>query len=203
VIERFIKGVAMYTSIRVATLSFLILGAANMFAATGDVAVETTPGAGAAAVVVKGSGTIKAIDAATRTVTILGESGEEMSIVAGPHVKNFPQLKVGQRVNAEYAQALTLELKSGSTEPISRTLETVTGEAMPGQLPAGAVGQRLRIVAEVLAVNSDAKTVTLKGPERTIDLTINDPKQLALVKVGDRIEAIYVEATALAVSPAE
>ena len=61
----------------------------------------------------------------------------------------------------------------------------------------------MRIVAEVVGVNPEVKTVTLKGPERTVDLTINDPDQLARVKVGDRIEAVYIEATAVAVSAAE
>lgn len=193
----------MYTSLRVVAMSLLMAGASHVLAATGDVAFETAPGAAAAAVTIKGSGTIKAIEAKTRTVTIVGEGGDEMSVVAGADVKNFPQLKVGQRVDAEYVRALTLELKPGSTAPISRTVETVSGEAAPGELPAGAIGQRLRIVAEVMAVNAEAKTVTLKGPEHTIDLAIEDPKQLARVKVGDRIEAVYVEATALAVSPAE
>jgi Cu/Ag efflux protein CusF len=193
----------MSPTLRVLVLSLVFTGASQVHGATGDVVFETAPGAGAAAITVKGSGTIKAIDPQTRTVTILGDSGDELGFVAGPQVKNFAQLEVGQRVNAEYTQALTLELKPGSTAPISRTVETVSGEAPPGQLPAGAMGQRLRIVAEVIGVNPEAKTVTVKGPERTTDLTINDPEQLARVKVGDRIEAIYIEATAVAVSRAK
>lgn len=65
------------------------------------------------------------------------------------------------------------------------------------------IGQRVRIVAEVTAVNMEAKTVTLKGPERTVDLELNDPAQVALVKVGDRVEAVYIEATAISVSAAK
>jgi hypothetical protein len=52
-------------------------------------------------------------------------------------------------------------------------------------------------------VNQETKTVTLKGPERTVDLKLDDPEQVARVKVGDRVEAVYVEATAIAVSPAK
>ena len=128
----------MSPALRFLVLSLFFAGASHVYGATGDVVFETAPGAGAAAVTVKGSGTIKAIDPQTRTVTILGDSGDELGFVAGPHVKNFAQLEVGQRVNAEYTQALTLELKPGSTAPISRTVETVSGEAPPGQLPAGA-----------------------------------------------------------------
>jgi Cu/Ag efflux protein CusF len=193
----------MFASIRLVAFAFTLALAWPALGATGAVEIETAPGAAAAMATTKGSGTIKAIDANTRTVTILGDGGTELSFVAGPDVKNFAQLAVGQRVNAEYVQALTLELKPGSTEPVSRTIEGDTGAAAEGKLPAGMIRQRIRIVAEVTAVNQETKTVTLKGPERTVDLKLDDPEQVARVKVGDRVEAVYVEATAIAVSPAK
>ena len=192
----------MFTSIRFAAFAFVFALAWPAVAATGAVEIETAPGAGVATETAKASGTIKAIDAKTRTVTIAGDGGAEVSIVAGPDVKNFAKLAVGQRVTTEYVRALALELKPGSTEPISRTVEAATGGAPVGQMPAGAAGKRLRIVAEVVAVNPETNTVTLKGPERTVELELNDPKQVALVKVGDRVEATYVEATAISVSAA-
>jgi|KBSSwiStaDraftv2_1062776.scaffolds.fasta_scaffold251024_2 Cu/Ag efflux protein CusF len=193
----------MFASIRLVAFAFILPLAWPALGATGAVEIETAPGTAAAVATTKGSGTIKAIDANTRTVTILGDGGTELSFVAGPDVKNFAQLAVGQRVNAEYVQALTLELKPGSTEPVSRTIEGDTGAAAEGKLPAGMIRQRIRIVAEVTAVNQETKTVTLKGPERTVDLKLDDPEQVARVKVGDRVEAVYVEATAIAVSPAK
>jgi Cu/Ag efflux protein CusF len=193
----------MFASIRFVAFAFVLALAWPAGAATGEVAIETAPGQAAAAVTTTASGTIKAIDAKTRTVTIVGDGGKEVSIVAGPEVKNFAQLAVGQRVNAEYVQALTLELKPGSKEPVSRTVEAATGGAEEGKLPAGVIGARVKIVAEVVAVNDETQTVTLKGPERTVDLELDDPEQFALVKVGDRVEAVYVEATALSVSAAK
>ena len=193
----------MFASIRLVAFAFILPLAWPALGATGAVEIETAPGTAAAVATTKGSGTIKAIDSNTRTVTILGDGGTELSFVAGPDVKNFAQLAVGQRVNAEYVQALTLELKPGSTEPVSRTIEGDTGAAAEGKLPAGMIRQRIRIVAEVTAVNQETKTVTLKGPERTVDLKLDDPEQVARVKVGDRVEAVYVEATAIAVSPAK
>jgi len=46
-------------------------------------------------------------------------------------------------------------------------------------------------------------TVSLKGPERTVDLVLGDPEQFARVKMGDRVEALYVEAAALSVQAAQ
>src|SRR5262245_21945965 len=113
----------MSASIRFVAFAITLALACPAVAATGSVEVETAPGAGIMTSTVKASGTIKAIDAETRTITILGDGGTEMSVVAGPDVKNFAKLAVGQRVNAEYVQALALELKPGSTAPISRTVE--------------------------------------------------------------------------------
>ena len=45
------------------------------------------------------------------------------------------------------------------------------------------------------------QTVTVKGPERTVDLKVRDPEQFKLVAVGDQIQATYTEALAVAVTP--
>ena len=61
----------------------------------------------------KVTATITAIDKATRDVTIKGRQGKEVTLTAGPQVRQFDALKVGDQVNVEYVEALTLELKEG------------------------------------------------------------------------------------------
>ena len=46
------------------------------------------------------------------------------------------------------------------------------------------------------------QTVTLRGPERTIDLRVRDPNQFKLVKVGDQVQATFTHAVAISVEPA-
>ena len=59
-------------------------------------------------------------------------------------------------------------------------------------------------MADVVAVNTKTQTVTLKGPEGgTMDLRVEDPAQLASVQVGDQVEAVYTEAFAVSVKPAQ
>jgi Cu/Ag efflux protein CusF len=193
----------MSASIRFVAFVFAFALAWPAVAVTGDVELATGPGTAAAAITVEASGTIKSIDAKTRTVTILGDGGKETSIVAGPDVKNFAQLAVGQRVKAEYIQGLTLELEPGSKEPVSRTVDAAVGTADEGEMPAGMIGQRVRIIAVVTQVNPETKVVTVRGPEQAVDLQLNDPEQVALIKVGDRVEAVYIEATAISVSAAK
>jgi len=69
------------------------------------------------------TGTITAIDSTTRAVTLKGLQGHELTITVGPEVKNFAQMKVGDQVNAEYLEALTLELKKGGKAIVARTEE--------------------------------------------------------------------------------
>jgi hypothetical protein len=90
-------------------------------AQTGGAMVGTAPGAAVAAQTLKITATITAIDKATRDVTLKGPEGNLVTVTAGPEVKNFGQLKVGDKVDLQYVEALTLELKKGGGLIVSRT----------------------------------------------------------------------------------
>ena len=54
-----------------------------------------------------------------------------------------------------------------------------------------------------VAVNTKEKYVTLRGPKgNSVELSVPDPTQLKLVKVGDQVEVVYSEALAITVEPA-
>jgi len=170
-------------------------------AQTGGAIVGKGPGVAAAAQTVKLTATITAIDAATRAITLKGPQGKEITLTAGPEVKNFAQMKVGDQVDAEYVEALTLELKKGGGKAVARTEQTDAVAAKPGERPAGIVGRQVTIVADVVDVNAATQTVTLKGPQRMVELKVRDPEQFKLMAKGDQVEATYTEAVAVAVSP--
>jgi Cu/Ag efflux protein CusF len=172
-------------------------------AQTGAVAVGTAPGMAGAAKTVKFQATITAIDAATRDVTLKGPQGNEVTLTAGPELKNFANMKVGDLVNVEYIEALTLQLKKGGGLIVQRTEKAAAAGAKPGERPAGAGGREVTIVADVVAVDAANKTITLKGPKRTVELAIQDPEQLKRIAKGDQVEATYTQAIAVAVEPAK
>ena len=187
------------------TLSIALLaalGSGNILAQTTTLVGGTAPGVAAAAETESHTGTITQIDPETRIVAITGEGGKKAEIIAGPEVNNFAQLKVGDSVTIEFTRALALELRKGSTAEVSRQDEAGKVSAAAGEAPGGAVGTRTKIMAEVTAVDAASRTVTLKGPNRSIDLAVEDPAQLANIAVGDRVEATYVEALAIQVTPA-
>ena len=171
-------------------------------AQTGSVMAGSAPGKAGVAQTVKMTATITAIDEATRDVTLKGPQGNEITVTVGPEVKNFANMKVGDQVNAEYVEALTLELKKGGGQKVERTEQAGAMGAKAGALPAGAMGRQITVVADVVSVDPAKKTVTLRGPKRTVELVVNDPEQLKRVAKGDQVEATYTQALAIAVEPA-
>ena len=171
-------------------------------AQTSNVAVASQPGAAGIAQTVEFSASIAAIDKASRTLTLKGPKGEEVKVVAGPEVKNFDQLKVGDVVNAKYLESLVLELKKGGGLPVAKTEKAGAASAKPGEKPAAVGGRQVTVVGNVMKVDAATQTVTVKGPERTVDLKVRDPEQFKLIAVGDQIQATFTEALAVAVTPA-
>ncbi|WP_317924768.1 MULTISPECIES: hypothetical protein [unclassified Cupriavidus] len=187
-----------------------VLAAAVMMVATAsawaqpETRVDVTQSAGQATATgtAKMTAKIVKIDAPTRTVSLKSGDGKVVDLVVGPEARNFEQLKVGDTVTIEYREALTMSLKKG-TGPLAMNEREISDRAAPGAKPGGTVGREVTVTADVVAVNTSAKTVTLKGPKgRTVDLVVEDPERLKGIKKGDRVEAVYTEAIAVSVQPA-
>lgn len=169
---------------------------------TGGTMVTSEPGKAAAMETIKLTAGVAEIDKATRTVTLKTAQGKMLDVVAGPEVKNFDQIKVGDQLVVQYAQALTLEVKKGGGV---REIKQDSGavKAKPGEKPAVVGAREVTIVADVLAVDPKNMTITVKGPRgRVVDLKVKNPEHFKVVKQGDQIEAVYTEALALSIEPA-
>ncbi len=179
----------------------LMMFALPSLAQTGGFVAGTAPGKAAFAQTAKVTATITAIDKSNREVTIKGPKGNEVTISAGPQVKNFAALNVGDKVNIEYIEALTLELKKGGGLIVQRSETAGLGGAKAGDQPAGAGARQVTVVADVVGLDAATQTVTLKGPQRTVDLRIPDAAQFKRIAKGDQVEATYTQALAIAVDP--
>jgi hypothetical protein len=180
----------------------LALVAGSLPAQTVQEKVEAGKGKVEVAQLVELNGTITALDVATRDVTLKTEKGEEISFVAGPDVQRLADLKVGDRVEIQYYESLTLQLSKveGGTPSTSDTATEMRAE--PAELPGGIKSQTTTITAKITAVDAKAGTVTLVGPKgRSVTLEV-EADILAKVKVGDLVSAIYTQAVAASVSRA-
>jgi len=192
----------MRSSLIVPTLTLIAAAiAAPAAAQTAEVSVFKAPGMVSAARTVTINATITAIDAKTREVTLKGPQGREVKIIAEPDVKNFAQLKVGDNVEVKYLEALAAELKKGGGLPVARSETGGMQTAQPGATPGAIVGRRVRVVGDVVGVDDKTQTVTVRGPNRTVELTIADPDQFKLIAKGDQLEADFVEGAAVSIVP--
>ena len=193
----------------------IILGAALFGAATLPAFAQTKPAANAAVVAASAPGqatvaatvsvsaSVEAIDKTTRQVTLKGPKGNLNTITAGPDVRNFDQIKVGDIVTVRYVEALTLTLKKDGKELRGANETAGAARAPAGERPAGVVATQTEVTANVIATDAKTQTVTLKGPKQTVELKVPDAGQFKLIKVGDQIQAVYTEAVALSVDPAK
>jgi len=148
---------------------------------------------------------VKAIDQATRMVTLQDAQGREVTLVASSDVRRLNEVAVGDNVIAEYAVSLLAELRPPTTDEAANPIALVeVAERGPrGSLPAGAGARGVRLVTTVLAVDQPAMLVTLRGPGGdTVTVKGRKPENIAKVKVGDTIVITYVETAAISLEKA-
>lgn len=168
----------------------------------GATAMKSEPGKVTVADSISATASVQAVDKAKRLITLKGPQGNTFVVQAGPEIKNFDRIKVGDLVVVKYVEALTLELKKGGGQIRERVERENMASAKPGDAPAAVAGRTVTVIADVIGVDTAKQTVKLKGPKRTVDLKVRDPEQLKLIKVGDQVEATFTEAMAIAVEPA-
>jgi hypothetical protein len=148
-------------------------------------------------------GRITAIDARTRVVTVAGADGSNVDVQAGPDVRNFSQLKVGDSVTLEYTAAVALDLQPAGSAAVGVTKSQAGTVPIRGATPGGARSSTIEVVTEVAAVDPVANTIALRGPRGNTQLiAVERPDlraKLPSVKRGDLLKISYTEAVALGI----
>jgi len=146
------------------------------------------------------TGKVVAIDKATRTVTVEGEMGRQVEIVAPKDAPNFDQIKVGDPVIATYFESVAVAIAPvEGAEPGASAVAAVS-TAPPGATPGVVVGEQLQLRAVVKAVDPKTRRVTLavpEGGERT--LKAGDAIDLATVKTGEQVSVTFTRALAISI----
>lgn len=165
------------------------------------VVADKAPGEVMAAQGIEVQGKITAINKKTRSVTLKGAEGKEVSFVAGPEIQRFNEAKIGDIVTVTYFEAIALELKKSGSKLRERSEKTEVVRTKPGEQAGATFSHHVKVIANVTAVDNATGKVTLRGPKRSAELTVKDMEQLKDIKVGDQVEARYVEATAISLTP--
>lgn len=143
--------------------------------------------------------TVEAVDKAARTVTLKGPEGNLLTVAVGEEVRNFEQIRVGDRVEVRYTMGIVLQLVKGGGALRTRVENETVSRAPKGEKPAGTAVREVLVVADIVGLDPEKQTVTLRGPERTVELRVRDRAQFENLAVGDQVEATFTEAAAISV----
>jgi Cu/Ag efflux protein CusF len=141
--------------------------------------------------------TVEAIDLDKRQVTLKGEDGKRVKLTVGEEARNLPQLQVGDLVTFDYYELLAVGLEPASGGVRERIETTEVERAPRGAKPGGHYQETVDITGTIQAIDAKHRTVTLKGPERTLTLSLDKGVDLSGLKVGQTVLARYVEGFAI------
>ena len=186
------------------SLSFLtasMLGLSSLAMAQYDYPTDPEVGATAGERGQIYSGIVTKVDAKNRVVTFKSKEGE-LDIVAGPEVKNFPQIKAGDRLDVQYALAVAIELgKTKSNDVRGREVTSGTQTAKAGDKPGMVKTNIVKTAASVVAIDQKKQIVSLKGPKgNVVDVKVENPALLKGITTKDQVFVTYAEAIAAVVS---
>ncbi|MFO0827667.1 MAG: hypothetical protein U0572_05905 [Phycisphaerales bacterium] len=139
---------------------------------------------------------VKAINYATREVTLEDSSGHSIKIVAGKEIARLNEVRVGDTVRIDYVIKLVAELRPPTADETAHPIAVVdlAGRAGEGSAPAGGVMSATRIVTTVEAIDIPNMKLVLRGPLGELT-TINarSADNLRKLHIGDTIVIFYGE----------
>lgn len=144
---------------------------------------------------------VEAINHETREVTVKKSDGEVVSFTASEEARNLDQVAVGDIVNAEYVQTMSVEVMANEGhEPTAAGLAAV-GRTEKGDMPGMEAINSQIVTATVEEINIEANTFKLKGPDGEVnEFTARNPENLKRAAVGDLVVITVTDSVAVAVT---
>jgi hypothetical protein len=143
----------------------------------------------------KVTATIESIDSTNRLIALKTEDGEVETFQAGPEVKRFDELKVGDHVTFHYTESLAFDLrKPGETSKTPGAGASIS--AGTGPRPSASIYKNETATVTVEAVDTKVPSITVRsedGSKITHKVKEENRKALDGVKPGDRIDISYTE----------
>jgi Cu/Ag efflux protein CusF len=143
------------------------------------------------------TGTVEAIDPAQRTVTLKKSDGTFVTVVAGPDITRFSEVKAGDTVTVRYYENLVVRLKAPGESEVDSKIKSTTPSYQ--ELPGGTKATQRTITATITAIDPATPSITFTGPNGwTYTSKVQDTTALAKVKVGDKVDIVWTEAMLVA-----
>jgi hypothetical protein len=142
-------------------------------------------------------GKIVAVDRDKKLVTLEGPEGRKVTLeVLNPY--NLAAAKPGEAFVAKFYEIVTIRKKRPGESIPSVSVAQGIVSATPGQIPGAAVGNSIQLVATIVAINRQLKTVDLQGPDGAVEtVKVANSANLRHVKIGNDIVVTLTKVTAI------
>lgn len=121
-----------------------------------------------------------------REVVLKDQAGNSQTITLGKEMKNFDQIKVGDKVTLKIERQVAIFLGKDGQVPGMGEAKYIFS-APKGSKPGGIEVKTSFITLEILKLNEAKKEVTVRLPDNTVK-TVGTPKlDFASVKVGQNV----------------
>ena len=144
---------------------------------------------------------VEHVDQSTRVVRLRTMDGKELTVLAGPEVRNLAQVSAGDTVRLSYYESVTARM----AEPDAggpATTSVVTSRAPEGSTPGGLVRATTDVVVEFLAYDPATGVVTFKTPEgvtQTVEVNPAMREFAAARRPGERVAVQITNAVAASI----
>ncbi|MEZ5904373.1 MAG: hypothetical protein R3C69_04435 [Geminicoccaceae bacterium] len=147
--------------------------------------------------------TVVSVDTTSREVTLFTKDGREVTIVAGPEVRNLAEIDAGDTLTIAYYGGIVASLTAGDAEPLGAEADLTAARAAAGEKPGGAIASEFADTVTFDSYDAAAGSVRFTpsdGVQRTV--TVQDEKMRAFVqslKAGDKVDVVMVEVLGIVV----
>jgi len=142
------------------------------------------------------NGSIAALDARKRTLTLLGVDHQQRTYKTAQPLAGFDELKVGDRINATLIEELAVYVSRDKPPP--RFTEGTAVALAPRAANRIVMADTVEVTANVLSVDAAQGKVTLSmmdGTPKT--MRVGKGVDLTKIRTGDNITAAVTEAVAI------
>jgi hypothetical protein len=150
--------------------------------------------------------TVEVAEPVTRLLKLRTSEGSTW-MKAGPEVRNFNQINVGDKLTVTYSSAVAAQVSPKGASPIPQQMALGAYRAAPGQRPAAGTDTTVLETVTIKSVDTKAHTVTFlrqDGTEDTADIRSEEGRKfIAGLHAGDQVDLAFNEAIAVSVTPSK
>jgi Cu/Ag efflux protein CusF len=144
--------------------------------------------------------TIEAIDRDTRMITLKDKDGKSVEVLAGPEVRRFAELKIGDVVTFHTTESVVYRIRKPgeASQPSGKDAPVVVRSA--GAKPGATKTTQETKIVTLKEVDPKTQGVTIQTEDgRTMSFKVEDKNILKGLAPGDKVVISYTTAVAISV----